>query len=87
MRVQVCDKITMGGVVMYEYNVYDMAELVLDIGDFYPPNIEELGLMILDRGEWVKGWIEGSECDENGEPILAELDGDQLSETVHIRMY
>ncbi len=87
MRVQVCDKITMGGVVMYEYNVYDIAELVLDIWEFFPSNLDEWAVYVLDRGEWVKGWIEGSECDENGEPILAELDGTQESQVVHIQIF
>ena len=86
MRFQVCDKVTMNGVVMYEYNVYYLEELILDTW-FYPPNVEELGLLILDRGEWVKGWIEGSECDENGAPILADLDGDQDTEIINIKMY
>lgn len=86
MRFQVCDKVTMNGIVMYEYNVYYLEELVLD-NWFYPPSVEELGLLISDRGEWVKGWIEGSECDENGTPILADLDGDQDTETINIKMY
>ena len=94
MRVQVTRRITAGGVMMFDVDVYEVAALELSnwstaSADVYSSvvSLEDIYEQIVNDGEWIKGHLDATQFDADGVGIYAELDGEQLDEVVKIEVF
>jgi hypothetical protein len=83
MRVQFTKRITAGAVIMHEIDVYDIFGITLTASD----SLSDIYDMVTDYGTFVKGHLEATQYDADGNGIYAELDGSQVFDFVTVEVF
>lgn len=77
---------------MHEIDIYEIFGIPLIgglVSSDFPSvvSLEDIYEHVIEYGEWVKGHLEATQKDDNGDDIWAELDGDQATAVIEIEVY